>query len=495
MTDDYSFLFDLLSIPNNGSYTLSNVDLSGPDKTLTIERPSSPTFCPACNSRMHSKGLYTRMISHPVFQDGSFLIIRLKQRRWRCPTCGLQFNERFPFVERYKQFTNLTPILVLDALKDLNASTRSVARRFNMSDTQVHDLFTAYVDMKRLPLTEYISIDEVYLNIDPEHNYAFVIMDFTTGEIIDIVENRRQSTLEDYFHRIPLNERCIVKGIISDAYKPYMEYVPRFFPNASSILDSFHVMSFINHQLNIYLNDLIRSKREKLKKEWLRNHPHLGPRDFSPSDTKEIILLRDYRWVLLKNERDINRSYRRYYHPKLKMNVDTSTIENMFFEIDPRLKRMHGLKEDYVSFNHMRFETEKEAAFALKILIQKYRRSTMETFEKIAQFLEVHMYEIALSFTTLTVSRKSEDESEKYYARLSNGPMESFNRKPKDYKRNARGASNFDYTRNRILWSERKDPAIRAVPKPMEQVHSYSLRKKTQKQRSKTYNKKDKMEK
>ena len=69
MTDDYSFLFDLLSIPNNGSYTLSNVDLSGPDKTLTIERPSSPTFCPACNSRMHSKGLYTRMISHPVFQE------------------------------------------------------------------------------------------------------------------------------------------------------------------------------------------------------------------------------------------------------------------------------------------------------------------------------------------------------------------------------------------------------------------------------------------
>ena len=58
MSDDYSFLFDLLSIPNNGSYTLSNVDLSGPDKTLTIERPSSPTFCPACNSRMHSKGLY-----------------------------------------------------------------------------------------------------------------------------------------------------------------------------------------------------------------------------------------------------------------------------------------------------------------------------------------------------------------------------------------------------------------------------------------------------
>nr|WP_304748797.1 transposase [Dubosiella newyorkensis] len=57
---------------------------------------------------------------------------------------------------------------------------------------------------------------------------------------------------------------------------------------------------------------------------------------------------------------------------------------------------------------------------------------------------------MALSFTVAEVSRKGSKDLETYYARLSNGPMESFNRKPKDYKRNARGTSNFDYTRNRI---------------------------------------------
>ena len=51
--------------------------------------------------------------------------------------------------------------------------------------------------------------------------------------------------------------------------------------------------------------------------------------------------------------------------------------------------------------------------------------------------------------------------------------MEGFNRKPKDYKRNSRGFSNFDYTRNHILWSTRKNPTIRGVPKSYKQVHSY----------------------
>ena len=81
--------------------------------------------------------------------------------------------------------------------------------------------------------------------------------------------------------------------------------------------------------------------------------------------------------------------------------------------------------------------------------------------------------EIIYSFTVSEVSRKTKEEQESYYSRLSNGPMEGFNRKPKDYKRNSRGFSNFDYTRNRILWSTRKNPTVRGIPKSYNQVHSY----------------------
>ena len=70
-------------------------------------------------------------------------------------------------------------------MKDLNCSASSIARQFHISDTQVHDIFTSYVDLDRLPLPEYLSIDEVYLNINHKDKYTLVLMDFITGEIID----------------------------------------------------------------------------------------------------------------------------------------------------------------------------------------------------------------------------------------------------------------------------------------------------------------------
>ena len=44
-------------------------------------------------------------------------------------------------------------------------------------------------------------------------------MDFITGEIIDILHNRWQSTADDYFYSIPREERLNVKYLICDAYK------------------------------------------------------------------------------------------------------------------------------------------------------------------------------------------------------------------------------------------------------------------------------------
>ena len=59
---------------------------------------------------------------------------------------------------------------------------------------------------------------------------------------------------------------------------------------------------------------------------------------------------------------------------------------------------------------------------------------------------------------------------------LLNGPMKPFNRKPKDLKRDSRGFSDFNYTRNRILWATRKNPSIKGVPKSMDQILSKKRR-------------------
>ena len=50
-----------------------------------------------------------------------------------------------------------------------------------------------------------------------------------------------------------------------------------------------------------------------------------------------------------------------------------------------------------------------------------------------------------------------------YDARLSNGPIESINRKVKDLKRLGRGFRNFEHFRNRFLFATRQTPVLDGV--------------------------------
>ena len=471
------------------SIVIPKVETIDDVKYIYIQRNPVPTFCPVCHSRMHSKGLYTRKINHPILQDSTKVFLILKQRKWFCPVCRHYENERFSFVERCKQSSNFTPLMVINCMKDLQKTTSAVAQQFNLSDTQVHNIFTSSVDLKRLELSEYISIDEVYLNISDTNKYAFVIMDFVTGEIIDIVHNRWSSTLCEYFASTPREERLKVKGIISDAYSPYIDLSNDFFPNAVSILDSFHVVKLLISRLNVYLYKLQKAFHEKDKERWRQKARALN-RDFIKGyDSIEVTLLKSYKWVLLKNKDEINYSTQRHYHTLLRMTVDTYQIEERFFKIHPKLKKYRELKEEYISFNQGTYENEEQVKESLERLIHLYQDSNEKIFVDFSLFLNSHKNEIIRSFTTVQVSRKSNTDQSNYYARLSNGPMDSFNRKPKDYKRNTRGSSNFDYTRNRILWSTRENPPILGIPKTHDQIHSYRLSEKTLKKRKKHYNK------
>ena len=50
-----------------------------------------------------------------------------------------------------------------------------------------------------------------------------------------------------------------------------------------------------------------------------------------------------------------------------------------------------------------------------------------------------------------------------YTSRLSNGPIESMNRKLKDLKRLGRGYNNFEHFRNRFLYATRNNPILDAT--------------------------------
>ena len=60
--------------------------------------------------------------------------------------------------------------------------------------------------MKKSPFTEVICIDEFYWNRKSKNKYACAILDFSTGNIIDIIEGRKLKNWDSYTQLIKKDE-------------------------------------------------------------------------------------------------------------------------------------------------------------------------------------------------------------------------------------------------------------------------------------------------
>ena len=107
---------DLLDLEDT-DVIISDIHIQGHTKTITLETPPTAHFCPSCGYRMHSRGIKSRTINHPILQDNYSLILILKQRRWRCtnPVCLYDISESFKFVDKHRRTTNASDMLIVDA--------------------------------------------------------------------------------------------------------------------------------------------------------------------------------------------------------------------------------------------------------------------------------------------------------------------------------------------------------------------------------------------
>ena len=443
-----------------------SVDIRGTEKIIAFEKKQTIHYCPRCSCRMYSKGIYRRHINHPVMQDGYSTTLVFHQRRWICqnPDCREVVTDKVSFLDKRKRNTNITDFLIVQAFKDPQLTAAQIAKRFNVSDTYAIYTFDRYVSMNRRTLTEAICVDEVHLNLSKKCKYALVILDFATGEPLDLVVSRRKEITEPYFASMSAGERAGVKYIISDMYGPFLDYSKIYFPNAISAVDSFHVIKFINSKLRLYLQALLRKLNEKDLERQERREQELG-RHFDLVHSREYKIIKNYQWLILSNNARIEYGkarwdyrYNRYIYP--------SEIETDMFKIDPNLKKLRDLKEKYIAFNNAYLGNPKGARVALAKLIETYRISKYPLFHEIADSLEAHFEPIINSF--VLVKKSGRDGAT--MVRLSNGVMESLNRIPKDMKRNARGYRNFDHIRNRFLYATRKNAHILGNPKSWKEV-------------------------
>ena len=423
------FITNILNVDDKDIESLDCIDDSNGNLTLTIKllRKESDV-CPACDKPGKIHGYNMKKLNHSIFANRKCIII-FKQRRYKCVDCDLTFSESNPFAKRNEKITHETKINVLKDLKRTNVTYNQVAGRYNITATEVQRIFDKHVNIEPHALPEALSIDEHYFpNSDYDGLYMFIMMDFRTGELIDIYPDRKKSYLISKFSAIKnrtyndkthTSELSRVKYISMDLNDYYRQVCKLYFPNAIICADEFHVIR--------NLNDFFDNVRKRCRRN-------------CDSDLY-IYLLTKFEGVL-SVDADLDNIGK--YNRKLGRYINYRGIREMIFEAFPDIRIAYELKEDYILFN--RTAALNNAEIELEKLIEAFKNCSIKEYKAFSSLLINWKKEIVNSFIVIDGKR------------INNSFIESRNRQIGSLIYNANGLSNFKRTKNRIMyWINKND--------------------------------------
>ena len=193
--------------------------------------------------------LSTLKLTHINFKP---VLLKLKKQRFLCKHCRSTFVARTKLVDRDCFISNLIKSAISMELAETQ-SMALIAKHLNVSSNTVSRQLRKYGDGLRNNydyLPQHISMDEFKSVKNVSGAMSLIFIDARNHEVINIVENRQQGYLRDYFLRYSLKARLQVRTVTIDMYSPYIQVIKDCFPNARMIIDRFHIVQLLNRALN-----------------------------------------------------------------------------------------------------------------------------------------------------------------------------------------------------------------------------------------------------
>lgn len=385
---------------------------------IRLKRNKEPSFCPVCGTKLVSNGIKVKPINHKILTDRNCRL-NYEARRYRCKKCNYSEFERNPFA--MNGFNNSIPVMnqVMIDLHDPRNNYTMIARKNNISVTQVIRYFDSFAVIPDIKLPENLGIDEIHSNMAKRKNasYLCVLTDNDRFSLIDILTSRSKYELNSYLSLKPKEEREAVKYVTIDMWEPYKEMALKWFPNCVVAVDPFHVVEnlsfcFTKIRIRIMKTKIYGSVSYYLLKKWHK---------------------------LLESDRYKLDGEPRYNHV-LKMKVNYGDILKLLLELDEELTTAYCLKEAYRDFNSRCGYLE--APKKLDELIAMFQKENIREYEPFVAIMIKWKKEIINSFI---ISEKTGD-------RLSNSKSENMNGQIGLYISLSKGLANFRRFRKRMMY-------------------------------------------
>jgi transposase len=150
-----------------------------------------------------------------------------------------------------------------------------------------------------------IGIDET--SYRKGHKYLTVVVNHDSGEVIWVHKKHGKEVLTKFFKTLTEEQRASIKCVTGDGATWITDCVSDFCPDATRLLDAFHIVSWATEALDNVRKRIwneVRKEEVKTKKKRGRGRPRSGDEQPASKATK----LKGSRFSLLKNPEDLTRN-------------------------------------------------------------------------------------------------------------------------------------------------------------------------------------------
>lgn len=305
---------------------------------------------------------------------------------------------KVPWAEPHGRFTIAKESLLIDILRE-SKTVSSVARLLGLTRSQLEGVMSRAVrrglDRRKLEPLILIGIDEKALR--KRHNYATIITDLCTGNVIEIGDGRTKEVASDLLESLPEEVMQSIEAVTIDMWPAYISAIEETLPESEIVFDRFHIKG--------HLNQAVDQVRRQENKQLMAD---------------EIETLKGTKWHWLKRHDDLRKKSAKVLRELLAKNLNTGVA--------------WSLKE---TFDH--FWSYKSVSRAMSFLfgwVDIVKETKLTPMIRVAEMVEKHMSGI-LNYIHFPIT---------------NAASESVNSRIQDAKVRARGLPNFDRFRERVLF-------------------------------------------
>ena len=373
---------------------VENLETSVSEVHIYFKLERRDCVCPNCGAITNKVHDYRPTIIKDSPIHGKKCFLHYTKRRYHCECCHKHFKEPFPLLPEHCRITNRLCHLSIHKLRNTQNVT-SVAEEVGISASTIFRRLNDIHYPKPSHLPKVLSIDEFKGNAGGQ-KFQGIITAPDKHKIIDILPSRTQYKLMEYLKNFP--NRNEVQYFIMDMNYVYRDIAENYLPNATIVIDKFHVVRYVTWALE--------NVRKRIQKDM---HPER--RKYFKRSRKLLLTHLD------------------------KLSPENKEALTIMLSMSPDLATAYYLKELFYEF--MSSKNSIEAKPKLQKFILSAQTSNLDEFKASLTMLANWGHYILNAFD----------------CPYSNGFTEGCSNKIKVIKRNAYGYRNFKNFRNRILLS------------------------------------------